>query len=305
MSTERKKCVVCHSYLFEEDDIVYCPVCGAPHHRECYNSIGKCGLEKDHGTQNQYDKIKESYENLNQNEKSESEKTAENENTVKCNICGNSYNASEPVCPNCKSPNYRIISGYYPFDPLGGAPRDLDIGSGVTAEEAGRFVAANTQRYIPKFAAFKKGKKLSWNWFAFLFPSGYFLSRKMYIKGLFSGIALVLFNLFESLLTKALYNIGGISGNYADIVSVLPKIDKKILIFSLTAGVLDFALRLLSGLFADLLYRNYTVSSVSKIKKNSDDIEADMNKKGGINIGLMIVGVLGVSLIINILAEII
>ena len=33
-------CAVCNAYLFEEDDVVYCPVCGAPHHRECYNSIG-------------------------------------------------------------------------------------------------------------------------------------------------------------------------------------------------------------------------------------------------------------------------
>ena len=54
-----KSCALCHAYLFDEDDVVYCPVCGAPHHRECYNSIGHCALESTHGTENQYDLLKE------------------------------------------------------------------------------------------------------------------------------------------------------------------------------------------------------------------------------------------------------
>ena len=37
--TEEEQCVVCHAYLFSDDDVVYCPECGAPHHRECYNGI--------------------------------------------------------------------------------------------------------------------------------------------------------------------------------------------------------------------------------------------------------------------------
>ena len=56
---QNKSCVLCHAYLFDEDDVVYCPVCGAPHHRECYNSIGHCALESTHGTENQYDLLKE------------------------------------------------------------------------------------------------------------------------------------------------------------------------------------------------------------------------------------------------------
>ena len=30
LNTEGVSCVRCHAYLFPEDDIVYCPVCGAP-----------------------------------------------------------------------------------------------------------------------------------------------------------------------------------------------------------------------------------------------------------------------------------
>ena len=49
MSEQLKdKCAICGSYLFDDDDIVYCPECGAPHHRDCYNTVGHCGKEDMH-----------------------------------------------------------------------------------------------------------------------------------------------------------------------------------------------------------------------------------------------------------------
>ena len=44
ISIEGEKCPVCGAYLFDEDDVVFCPECGAPHHRECYNAVGHCAL---------------------------------------------------------------------------------------------------------------------------------------------------------------------------------------------------------------------------------------------------------------------
>ena len=72
MSTKETKrvCSLCHAYLFEDDDVVCCPVCGAPHHRDCYMNIGHCALEEFHGTENQYDKVREK-------EREEAEKTKE------------------------------------------------------------------------------------------------------------------------------------------------------------------------------------------------------------------------------------
>ena len=54
LNSQEKQCVVCKAYLFPEDDVVFCPTCGAPHHRDCYNSVGHCGLEEFHGTKDQY-----------------------------------------------------------------------------------------------------------------------------------------------------------------------------------------------------------------------------------------------------------
>ena len=36
------KCPVCDRVFIDGDDIVVCPKCGAPYHRECYESKGKC-----------------------------------------------------------------------------------------------------------------------------------------------------------------------------------------------------------------------------------------------------------------------
>ena len=41
-------CAACGRLFEEGDDIVVCPVCGAPHHRECYEKLGHCALEERH-----------------------------------------------------------------------------------------------------------------------------------------------------------------------------------------------------------------------------------------------------------------
>ena len=44
-----KHCAYCQAVLFEEDDVVWCPECGAPHHRACWQSLGHCAREALHG----------------------------------------------------------------------------------------------------------------------------------------------------------------------------------------------------------------------------------------------------------------
>ena len=35
-------CPVCEQAFTDEDDIVVCPDCGAPYHRDCYEKLGRC-----------------------------------------------------------------------------------------------------------------------------------------------------------------------------------------------------------------------------------------------------------------------
>ena len=44
-----QNCPVCNVKMFSDDeDVAFCPVCGTPHHRECYLAQGHCAMEDRH-----------------------------------------------------------------------------------------------------------------------------------------------------------------------------------------------------------------------------------------------------------------
>ena len=65
-------CPVCKKQFEDGDDIVVCPECGTPHHRECYNSIHHCANADLHSEG--YDFYKENIENKKSNNEKPSEK---------------------------------------------------------------------------------------------------------------------------------------------------------------------------------------------------------------------------------------
>ena len=281
MSIENKQinCALCHAYLFPEDDVVYCPECGAPHHRECYNKIGKCALEEFHGTENQYDKLKRAMEEKEAKEAKEKEAEA---------------------IPEPEQPFGNFIS----VDFLGGVKPDLIIEDGVTAKEAAKFVMSNTMRYIPKFA---KRKKASWNFLAFLSPCAWFLSRKMYKWGIVTGAV----QLVSSLLTLPYQNILaslGIEGSiysyqYAEqLAQHMDKFSPTVIAALFVGGILSALVSILSGVYGDWIYRNHTINTIKEIKTSSAEVELDYRKKGGVNFILFFVGLFGLSYILNIIA---
>ena len=298
LNTEGVSCVRCHAYLFPEDDIVYCPVCGAPHHRECYNQLGHCALEEFHGTDRQYDKVKAREE---EQAAAEMPNTGENaEGLITCQMCHEKYDFALNACPKCGAPNIAKAGGsFVNFDFLGGVPADYDIGDGITADEAKRFVAANTPRYIPKFAVLNAKNKLSWNWLAFLFPCGWMLSRKMYKNGVIAGLLTVISSLFYLPFMNAINNLGTTPGEtqaqiMQSIYEHLPKMGAAVIAGLLAGFVLNIAVRILSALFGDYLYKQYAISSIKTIRAESEDMDYDYRKKGGVNIFLFLLGTMAV-----------
>lgn len=298
LNTEGVSCVRCHAYLFPEDDIVYCPVCGAPHHRECYNQLGHCALEEFHGTDRQYDKVKAREE---EQAAAEMPNTGENaEGLITCQMCHEKYDFALNACPKCGAPNIAKAGGsFVNFDFLGGVPADYDIGDGITADEAKRFVAANTPRYIPKFAVLNAKNKLSWNWLAFLFPCGWMLSRKMYKNGVIAGLLTVISSLFYLPFMNAIKNLGTTPGEtqaqiMQSIYEHLPKMGAAVIAALLAGFVLNIAVRILSALFGDYLYKQYAISSIKTIRAESEDMDYDYRKKGGVNIFLFLLGTMAV-----------
>ena len=292
LTHQGQSCVFCHSYLFDDDNIVYCPVCGAPHHRDCYTKTGHCALENLHGTPDEYDreKVLEALAETRAEPAAEPTFSITDDHAGSCERCGFPYDSSLSACPKCGLPRQTFGGGFGEFDFLGGIVPDLDLGEGVTAEEAKRFIVTNTPRYIVKFATMNARNKLSWNWFAFLFPCGWFMTRKMYkyggvIGGLWLAASLLLMplNLALAALPSSQKEL-----SYAEMASALMEslsaVSPSLLILAGLSLLFLLGLRLFGGLYGDYFYKNHVISSVSSIKRESEDIESDFRKKGGTNI---------------------
>ena len=295
LNIKGEKCVACQAYLFEEDDIVYCPECGAPHHRDCYNSIGHCNLQQYHGTEEQYKRPE--LKNDESSDKVE-DTNVEAEKLVVCGMCGEKYDIQENACPNCDTPNVSKYGGrFITFDFLGGVPSDTNLGEGVTANEAKKFVASNTHRYVPKFLKFKNGKKRSWNWLAFISPCGWFLSRKMYGIGALLAAVQIAFKVIMLPITSIIYEYLPMLENYKTTgispevaTDILSKIGVWPIAVIWAIALANLAIMIISGIFGDYIYRNHAISTIAKLKTDSEDIENDFRKKGGVNLLLGIIG---------------
>lgn len=303
---EGKTCVFCKAYLFEDDDVVFCPICGAPHHRECYEKLGHCAEQERHGTENEYCRVKERIEK--QKAKQTNTKETENNqnyNEIICPACRSSYDRNLNACPNCSAPNAMQFGGFGGgfggFNPLGNVPPDYKIDEDVTAKEAMRFVLSNTHRYIPKFATLNKKKKASWNWLAFLFPTGWFFSRKMYKNGFIAATFSIISTLCSMPFAKSLYNLGAIPAkNYAELYenlnAVMPQISTSVIVLATVSVIINLLVNFISAILGDYLYKKHTVSSIKKIK-NMEDQEQGFRKLGGVNIFLFFIGTMAVQYI--------
>lgn len=281
LNTSGEKCAICKAYLFPEDDVVHCPQCGAPHHRDCYLALGHCGLEEFHGTENEYKKADAA-----QTEKED----PVIENSVFCGMCGEKYEAEKKMCPKCNAPNMMRNGGrVVTFDLMGGVTDDTDLGDGVTAGEAKKFVVTNTHRYLPKFLKFKQGRKASWNWLAFLTPCGWLMSRKMYLFGAIIGairIALSLLTIPFSIALSVL-DLSEANGYFETSNIILENISiigVPVVLVALVASMLDLFIRVMTAVFGDYTYKKRVISTVSEIKKSDLDQDEAFAKKGGVSL---------------------
>lgn len=309
---EGETCPICKSYLFDEDDVVFCPVCGAPHHRDCYAAVGHCGLKELHGTADQY------------TPKTEDDDTKENPSAdgegakIKCTRCGRDLVSGALFCPYCgqdlsgeKAPHshggfYQAPQqgaapfgpGFVPFiDPYGGIPHDGSVTiEGESVENVKNYVFANSHRYVPLFYRQSKKNKSSWNWSAFLFPGCWLCFRKHYTAGIIA-LALWLFSLacfmpltadMNALLTNgAPVTQDMLPAQVMEYVATLmPKIPLQSYIFSCVGIAIVIARAVFFGLMGDWIYRKKVLSSIKDIRTNPDidDTAEAISRRGGTNL---------------------
>lgn len=308
ISVEGQTCPVCHAYLFDEDDVVYCPICGAPHHRACYQAIGHCAYEDKHDTDEGYHRPAPADA---EQPPQDAKQTADVQE--RCRRCGRPLDATANVCPYCGLPRQDapFPPGGAPFgmhvDLLGGVPPETRI-EDATAEEVRRFTLLNSQRYVPKFAALSGKKRLSWNWAAFLLPHGWFFFRKMYRSGvlvmlLHIAATVCTFPLLLALEAFAAANQGGGALEIANfLMRNLGQIGAFPLVMYAVGGVLDLLLRIFCGLFGDSIYRSFTLSRIREIKEEQpDDPGAEFSRRGNVSPLMFAVALMAATWLPNVL----
>lgn len=184
-------CPVCGQVFSENDDVVYCPDCGAPHHRACWQQNGGCAHAAAHESGFVWRSVSDSG-----NAHNDADADPE-QDTIRCPRCGEELSADTLVCPECGQRLGEVPGGgRFDFNAdffmrgVDGEPdEDLD---GMTVREAAMFTQYRAGAYVRKFRKLQN-KKVGWNWAAFLFSPFWFFYRKHYKAGaLFMGIMLVI-----------------------------------------------------------------------------------------------------------------
>lgn len=209
-------CAHCGKPLLEGEDIVVCPVCATPQHRECWMQAGHCANDALHASGYVWQKGKtvnaENHEKTDRDSSKAchicgSENPAdslhcgncgalfgeENNNAPKsCGFCGTQNDSDARHCKNCGAPLQGTDSffGNNPYLRNSDIPADELIGE-HTADDLALFVQASAHRYLPKFKRFANGKKLSFNFAAFFFAPYWFFYRKLYKFGIFFMVMFV------------------------------------------------------------------------------------------------------------------
>lgn len=220
MNYNNQVCPACGRVMSEGDDIVVCPVCATPQHRECWAENGKCANDALHGSGYVWERGKSAAE----------EPVYEEPDSIRiCHICGSENPADIAHCGNCGAlfseqkktePESKKCSycgkvnsddalhcnqcgvplgtnaaataffGGTPYIAGTNIPADEKIGEN-TAGDLAIYVRASAGRYIKKFKKFANGKKFSFNFAAFFFSPGWFFYRKLYKAGIFFLVAFV------------------------------------------------------------------------------------------------------------------
>jgi len=290
-------CPVCDVKFSESDDVVSCPNCGAPHHRECWSNTGHCHFAANHGTSQQWRRPEAPETPL------PSQPVVENNNAAgaysgflqkNCPQCGQANPEFSEFCSRCghalpsaewKStppqyppqyqqniPHFGSYGEYSPIhvplsNPYGGIPKEEKIGD-FTVEEAAAFIGPNSAQYIPRFYKMsKQGTCVSWNWAAFLITPYWLFYRKNYVMG---GLVLLL-TLTISVMSGYISNV-----HLAPLISVSTAqemrqiiMDNHLLIYLQINALLMLCNVLISVIFAligNYLYLRKTAAGIKKVR---------------------------------------
>ena len=286
-----EECLMCKKRFTDNDDVVVCPECGTPYHRECYAKEGHCVNEALHKTHGSWmaDKIEA--------------KKAESAQKKVCRMCSFPNESDADICIKCGmklsdnnnfSQTYindrkKLIitsdssENYYGLD----VSETMDKEGNITLDEMADYVKSNKLFYIAVFKRLKNASaKISLNMIAFLFPEYYFASRKMYfwsavvfIVRFLLGIPLFLSNIVE-------YNIMSQTVvSYLQAHPISPLVSDICMYF-------HWVIRFVAGLAANALYYRHVIIRLKKLRTRYPEYteyRAKVKEDGGVSLASILI----------------
>ncbi len=302
-------CPVCGERFKNGDDVVVCPECGAPHHRECYDKNGKCFYEDRHsqgfsfeksevggdteGAEQEFDVV------LCPNCKAENERTA-----FYCKSCGMPLNERDRVEPDnggrqtppggfnrgAGMPFGFGAAGMPAYDPLAGLKNDDELADGVTAGETAKYVGKNTQYYLTVFKNIKTADKSRFNFSAFLTSGAYFIYRKMTVPGIIISllvIGLTVGSAYIMMSTNWMSHYSSlVNSMYNGEPANLTSSDYLWLLVPAIMSFLRLVIMIICGLTANRSYYRHCCEKIKEIKReeNETDVNKVLEQRGGVNL---------------------
>ncbi len=288
-----KKCPVCDKYFHAYDDIVVCPECGAPHHRECFEKENNCFYKDRHSEDFAY---------------WDEDEPQPQDNFIICKKCNKRNPNGAFFCSYCKNPlnepenqqeNTQIPFMNSAFDPMGGVEADALLSANVTAGEVSKYVKQNTPYFIRIFYNIKNFAVSRFNFCAALFTGGYLLYRKQYLLGSVITALMLSINIINSLIFSSdiymeFVNRVYTDGTYASAFEYLSQLSYSQSVILMLPGIfliIKIAVAIVLGCIENRLYFKHCIKKVSKIKsecKDNQTVAEKLQIEGGVNYPLAI-----------------
>ncbi len=334
MDYSNHRCPVCEKVFEKGDEIVVCPICGAPHHRDCYEQEMHCHFMDKHNEGFDY---KSEYNTENKNEDKRETQNTSNQGAgiVACEHCGMFNVAGNKKCSGCGEPLPESKNTYEPFDrhtqegttpppygtqdpqngqqpfggfaydPMGGLKAETDVGNGVTAGEAAKFVKSSSPFYTRLFHQIKVFGRSRFSFVGFLFHGGWMLYRKMYklgsvitaIMALLMISQLFVATFYSDLILKiselaANVNIYNVNDSNTALKEFFLTLDTEDIIVSFVyffSSICQFVVRVICGLIGNRCYYKHSIKHITSIKTEAgtkEEADTTLQTKGGVNSAL-------------------